>query len=162
DVELRGLDPLPEIRPRRLLQSGGIPAVERPERDEVVLVLVSGEALHKGLIRDVVLAPGTLAAQAFDRQADQCVDDVVLRRPAAANTSLVPSVKPAACACFMNTGKSANSSEEKIRSGLAALSAATWLVRSMVPIFGHCSVMTLCSMLNRLSIATKAAMLLRP
>ena len=83
-------------------------------------------------------------------------------QPAAGNTSLVPSVRPAACACFMNTGRSANSSEEKIRSGLAALSAATWLVRSMVPTFGHCSVTTLCSMLKRFRIATKAAMLLRP
>ena len=62
----------------------------------------------------------------------------------------------------MNTGRSANSSEEKIKSGFADLSAATWLVRSIVPTFGHCSVTTLCSMLKRLRIATNAAMLLRP
>ena len=62
----------------------------------------------------------------------------------------------------MKTGRSANSSDEKIRSGLAALSAATLLVSSMVPTFGHCSVTTSCSMLKRFSSATKAAMLLRP
>src|SRR6516162_9037940 len=44
-------------------------------------------------------------------------------QPAAGKTSLVPSVSPAACACFINTGRSANSSEEKMRSGFAALSA---------------------------------------
>ena len=83
-------------------------------------------------------------------------------QPAAGNTSLVPLVSSAACACFMKTGRSANSSEEKIRSGLAAFSAATWLVSSMVPTFGHCSVTTSCSMLKRFSSATNAAMLLRP
>src|SRR2546426_5619652 len=84
DVELGGLDPLPEIRPRRLLQFGGVSALERPERDEVVLVVVGGEALYEGLVGDMVLAPGALAAEALDRQADQRVDDVVLRRPVAA------------------------------------------------------------------------------
>ena len=39
---------------------------KRAERDEVVLVLVGGEALHEGLVGDVVLAPGALAAEAFD------------------------------------------------------------------------------------------------
>ena len=43
-----------------------------------------------------------------------------------------------------------------MRSGLAALSAATWLVRSMVPTLGHCSVTTWWSMLNRFKIATNA------
>src|SRR4029453_17897229 len=68
DVELGCLDPLPEICPRRLLQFGGISALEGPERDEVVLVIVGGEALHEGLVGDMVLAPGALAAGAFDRQ----------------------------------------------------------------------------------------------
>ena len=49
-----------------------------------------------------------------------------------------------------------------MRSGFAALSAATWLVKSMVPTFGHCSVTTLWSIPKRFRMATKAAMLLRP
>ena len=48
------------------------------------------------------------------------------------------------------------------RQSVAAFSAATWLVSSMVPTFGHCSVTTSCSMLKRFSSAMKAAMLLRP
>src|SRR4029434_7066380 len=84
DVELGCLDPLPEIRPRRLLQFGGIPALERPERDEVVFVVVGCEALHECLVGDMVLAPGALAAEALDRQADQRVDDMILRWPVCA------------------------------------------------------------------------------
>src|SRR6267378_356867 len=52
-------------------------------------------------------------------------DGVKLVMPAAGITSFTPSNRPAACPCFMKTGKSANSIDEKIRSGLAALRAAT-------------------------------------
>ena len=63
---------------------------------------------------------------------------------------------------LMNTGRSANSSEEKIRSGFAALSAATWLVRSIVPTLGHCSVITLCLNIEPLQHRDKRRHLLRP
>ena len=62
----------------------------------------------------------------------------------------------------MKIGRSANSSDEKTRSGLAALSAATCEVRSSVPTFGHWSATTLVSTPNFFSSAWKAAKLLRP
>src|SRR5436309_1012226 len=83
DLELRGLDPVPEIRARRLLQIARIHGLEAAEGDEVVLVVVRGQALHEGLFGDVILAPGSLAAEAFDRQPCHGVDHLVLRGPAA-------------------------------------------------------------------------------
>ena len=84
-------------------------------------------------------------------------------KPAPGNTNLVlPSIRPAPCAVFMKIGRSANSSEEKIRSGLAAFSAATCEVRSSVPTFGHCSATFFASTPNFFSSASKAAKLLRP
>ena len=67
DVELGGLDPLPEIRARRLLQVGGVHACRTwPSVTKSYLFVVGREALHEGLVGDVVLAPGALAAEALD------------------------------------------------------------------------------------------------
>ncbi len=84
DLELGGLDPLPEVRSARLLQVGRIHRLEAAERHEIVLVVVGGEALHEGLVGDVVLAPAALAAEALDLQPFDGTDDIVLARPGAA------------------------------------------------------------------------------
>src|SRR5262245_48410553 len=84
DLELRSLDPVPEVGARRLLQVGRVHGLERAERDEVVFVLMRGEPLHERLLRDVILAPRASAAEALHRQAGHGVNDVVLTRPAAA------------------------------------------------------------------------------
>src|SRR5437016_2774078 len=83
DLELRSLDPVPEIRAGRLLQIARIHGLAAAEGDEVVLVVVRGQALHEGLFGDVILAPGSLAAEAFDRKPRHGLDHVVLRGPAA-------------------------------------------------------------------------------
>src|SRR5262249_60255954 len=83
DVEFGRLDPVPEIGAGRLLQIARVHGLEAAQRDEVVLVIVRGEALHESLFGDVILAPGSLAAETFDRQPSHGVDHLVLRRPAA-------------------------------------------------------------------------------
>src|SRR5262245_57660969 len=83
DLELRSLDPVPEVGARRLLQIGRVHGLERAERDEIVLVVVRRETLHERLLGDVILAPGAPAAETFHRQAGHCVDHVILARPAA-------------------------------------------------------------------------------
>src|SRR5262249_3921899 len=83
DLELRSLDPVPEVGSRRLLQIGGVHGLKRAERDEVVFVVMRREALHEGLLGDVILAPGAFAAETFHRQADHGVNDVILGRPTA-------------------------------------------------------------------------------
>src|SRR4051794_10559111 len=83
DLELRALDPLPEIGAGRLLQRSRIGGVEPVEGDEIVLVLVRGEALDEGLVGDVILAPAALAAEAFHLEAFHGADHVVDARPAA-------------------------------------------------------------------------------
>src|SRR5208337_858369 len=82
DLELRGLDPLPEIGARRFLQIRREHRFERSKRDEVVTIIVGREALHECLLSYMILAPGALPAEAFDRKTDQSADDVVLRGPA--------------------------------------------------------------------------------
>src|SRR5260370_37845108 len=52
DVEFGGLDPLPEIGAGRLLQIARIHGLEAAERDEVVLVVVRGQALYESLFGD--------------------------------------------------------------------------------------------------------------
>jgi len=78
DIEFRCLDPIPEVRFRRLLQLGGVASLERAERHKVILVAMRGQALHESLLGDVIVTPATLAAEAFDGQAGQRVDYIVL------------------------------------------------------------------------------------
>src|SRR5262249_56048418 len=81
DLELRSLDPVPEVGARRLLQIGRVHGLERAERDEIVFVVVRREALHERLLGDVIFAPGAPAAETFHRQAGHCIDYVILARP---------------------------------------------------------------------------------
>src|SRR5207244_8744035 len=69
-LELRRLQPFPEIGPGRLLQIGRVHGLDPGgiERDEVVLVVVGREALHERLVGDVVLAPGAFAARSEERR----------------------------------------------------------------------------------------------
>src|SRR5262249_23320168 len=82
DLELRSLDPVPEVGARRLLQIGRVHGLERAERHEIVFVVVRRETLYERLLGDVILAPGAPAAETFHRQAGHCVDHVILARPA--------------------------------------------------------------------------------
>src|ERR1700737_3074578 len=83
NLELGGLDPLPEICSRGLLQIGCKHGLEITERHKVVAIIMSGEPLHEGLLGDMVLAPRALATEAFDRKARQRIDDIVLGGPVA-------------------------------------------------------------------------------
>src|SRR5437868_2705226 len=65
-LDLRRLDPLPEVDTRRLLQLIRVHRVDLPKRRKVVAVLVRGDALVKRLFRDVIRAHMTRAAQRFD------------------------------------------------------------------------------------------------
>src|SRR5262245_53610208 len=84
DLELRSLDPVPEVGARRLRQIGPVHGLKRAERDEIVFVVVGREALHERLLGDVILAPRAPAAETLHRQAGDGVDHVILARPAAA------------------------------------------------------------------------------
>src|SRR5215831_10114511 len=79
DLELRRLQPVPETSSGRLLQLGRVHGLDarRIEGYKVVFVGVGREALHEGLVGDVVLAPGALAAEALHRGPFEGSDYVV-------------------------------------------------------------------------------------
>ena len=82
--------------------------------------------------------------------------------PAVEKTSFVPAVSPAACACLSRMGASPDQKDEKIRSGLACWSAATWDVKSVVPSLGHSSATGVTPRLCFFRIARNVAQQSRP
>jgi hypothetical protein len=62
----------------------------------------------------------------------------------------------------MKIGVSPAQKQEKIRSGLACCSAATWAVKSVAPSLGHSSLTTCTSMPYFFMMARNAAQLSRP
>src|SRR5687767_15674724 len=75
------------------------------ERDEVVAVLVGGEALHVSLIGDVILAPASLAAETFDGGVLHRGDHVVLRRRSEEHTSELQSLAYLVCRLLLEKKK---------------------------------------------------------
>src|SRR5918993_1839008 len=81
ELDVRRLDPLPEIAPLGLLQLIGVHLRDVADGREVEAVLVRGHALVERLLGDVVLPHVARAAERLDLDAFHGVDDVVLRRP---------------------------------------------------------------------------------
>src|SRR5215510_1095682 len=76
-------DPLHELRARRLHRLLGRDDFDRVDRDEVVVVLVGGDALVEVTHLDVVLPPRPPAGQRLDLEAFEGFHHLRLGRPLA-------------------------------------------------------------------------------